>query len=198
MEQLIGDIIQHIIQLITPFFQKLLKHIVLTALLVLYLAVFWFLFFTKGIYVEGHFYKKSANLTTITYTCRNPAADYKKIVLNKQLDYSLITIDDTYTLTVASDGKVSAGKGTDISLLPHAQWDKIADQSAERNRGFGEKRWILTLALMAAAFIANRYSTAVYSFFHPDRAANDSYYLWVGRIAKAVYIIGLVYLIIPL
>ncbi|MBQ7283653.1 MAG: hypothetical protein IJW74_02195, partial [Oscillospiraceae bacterium] len=83
------------------------KKIILALFLVLYLIVFWFLFFTKGIYVDGHFYKKSANLTTITYTCRNPFADYKKIVLQKQLGGAVITIDDAYILTVNSSGGVS-------------------------------------------------------------------------------------------
>ena len=199
MEQLINDIIQHIIQLITPFFRKLAKHLVFTAFIVLYLVAFWLLFFTKGIYVDGHFYKKGANLTTITYTCRNPLADYKTITLQKQKDSATITVDDDYTLTVNSAGGISIESDKSISQkLPDAEWDKIADQSAERNRGFGKKRWIITLLLMIGAFFANRYSTEVYNFFNRNKAANDRYYLWVNRISKAIYILGLIYLIIPL
>ena len=93
----------------------------------------------------------------------------------------------------------SAAVGNGISqTLPDARWDLIADQSAERNRGFGEKWWILTLVLMTVAFAVNRYSAQVYSFFHKNKAANENYYLWVGRLSKAVYVVGLVYLIIPL
>jgi hypothetical protein len=63
---------------------------------------------------------------------------------------------------------------------------------------FGEKWWIATLVIMAAALFVNRYSTEVYNFFNRSKAANDNYYLWVGRISKAIFIIGMIYLIIPL
>ena len=108
-------------------------------------------------------------------------------------------MDDDYTLTVNNTGGISIESDNSISQkLPDAEWDKIADQSAERNRGFGKKRWILTLVLMISAFLVNRYSTGVYNFFNRNKAANDRYYLWVGRISKAFYILGLIYLIIPL
>ena len=199
MEKLLNELIQHTIQLITPIIRKLARHLILTIFFVLYLVAFWFLFFTKGIYADGHFYKKSANLTTITYTCRNPFAEHKTITLQKHVDSAVITVDDDYVLTVNSEVGVSIdGDMSTTQTLPDAQWDKIADQSAERNRGFGKKWWIVTLAVMAAALMTNRYSTEVYSFFHRNKAANDNYYLWIGRISKAVCIIGLIYLIIPL
>ncbi|MBR2503430.1 MAG: hypothetical protein IKB62_04820 [Oscillospiraceae bacterium] len=199
MEQLIGDIIQHIIQIITPFIRKLTKHLILTILLLLYLVAFWFLFFTRGIYVEGHFYRKEANLTTVTYTCRNPFAQHKTITLQKQANRSVITVGSDYVLTVDSDKGVSVEGDMGVNqTLPDARWDMIADQSAECNRGFGGKLWVLTLLLMAGAFFINRYSTKVYNFFNRNKAANDNYYLWVGRISKAIYVLGLIYLIIPL
>ncbi len=177
---------------------KLKKHLILTIFFVLYFMAFWFLFFTKGIYVDGHFYKKSANLTTITYTCKNSAAEFEKIVLQKQLDYSIITLDDDYVLTVNSAGGVSidGNMGPD-STLPDARWDLIADQSAERNRGFGSKPWILVLVVFVVMFIVKRYSTQVYTLFRKNRAAGESYYKAVDIIFKVVCIAGLVYLIIP-
>jgi len=177
---------------------KLKKHLILTIFFILYFISFWFLFFTKGIYVDGHFYKKSANLTTVTYTCKSPSADFEKIVLQKQLDYSIITIDDDYMLTVNSAGGVSidGNMGPD-STLPDARWDLIADQSAERNRGFSNKPWVLVLVLFAGMFVLKRYSTQVYTLLRKNRAAGENYYKAVDIVFKAVYIAGLIYLIIP-
>ena len=198
MEHLLHDISEHILQIITPFFRKLAKHMILTIFFLIYLVAFWFLFFTKGIYAEGHFYRKSANLTTITYTCNSPLAEYKTITLQKQVDGAVITVDEEYVLTVNSNGVVSLKNGTFAEhSFSDADWSRIADQSAERNRGFGEKWWIATLVIMAAALFVNRYSTEVYNFFNRSKAANESYYLWVGRISKAICILGLIYLIIP-
>ena len=199
MEQFIHDISEHILQIITPFFRKLAKHMILTIFFLIYLVAFWFLFFTKGIYADGHFYRKSANLTTITYTCSSPLAEYKTITLQKQVDGAVITVDGEYILTVDSNGVVSPENGTFAEQsFSDVDWSRIADQSAERNRGFGEKWWIATLVIMAAALFVNRYSTEVYNFFNRSKAANESYYLWVGRISKAIFIIGMIYLIIPL
>ena len=198
MEQFIHDISEHILQIITPFFRKLAKHMILTIFFLIYLVAFWFLFFTKGIYADGHFYRKSANLTTITYTCSSPLAEYKTITLQKQVDGAVITVDEEYVLTVNSNGVVSPENGTFAEQsFSDVDWNRIADQSAERNRGFGEKWWIATLVIMAAALFVNRYSTKVYNFFNRSKAANESYYLWVGRISKAIFIIGMIYLIIP-
>ena len=199
MEKLFNELIQHTIQLITPLIRKLARHLVLALFLLLYLVAFWFLFFTKGIYADGHFYRKSANLTTVTYTCRSPFAEHKTITLEKQVDGAVITIDGEYELTVANNGSILLENGTFTEdTLPDVDWNRIADQSAERNRGFGEKWWIATLVIMAAALFVNRYSTEVYNFFNRSKAANESYYLWVGRASKAICIIGLIYLIIPL
>lgn len=198
MEQFIHDISEHILQIITPFFRKLAKHMILTIFFLIYLVAFWFLFFTKGIYADGHFYRKSANLTTITYTCSSPLAEYKTITLQKQVDGAVITVDEEYVLTVNSNGVVSPENGTFAEQsFSDVDWNRIADQSAERNRGFGEKWWIATLVIMAAALFVNRYSTKVYNFFNRSKAANESYYLWVGRISKAIFIIWMIYLIIP-
>ena len=199
MQQLIHDISEHILQIITPFFRKLAKHMILTIFFLIYLVAFWFLFFTKGIYAEGHFYRKSANLTTITYTCSSPLAEHKTITLQKQVDGAVITVDEEYILTVDSNGAVSLENDTFAEdTLSDVNWSRVADQSAERNRGFGEKLWVLTLVLMAGAFFVNRYSTEVYNFFNRNKAANDRYYLWIGRISKAICILGMIYLIIPL
>ena len=196
MEQLI---IQYITRFITPFVQKFKKHLLLSLLFILYLFAFWFLFFTKGIYVDGHFYRKSANLTTITYTCKSPFADFKSIRLEKQLNSSVITIDDSCVMTVNSDGIVSLEKGAFTEeTLPHAQWDRIADQSAEQNRGFGTKPWVLVLLLFAAVSLIKRYSTEVYTFLRRNRAAGEGYYKAVDIAFRLVWIAGLVYLIIPL
>ena len=126
-------------------------------------------------------------------------AEYKTITLQKQVDGAVITVDGEYILTVDSNGVVSLENGTFAEQsFSDVNWSRIADQSAERNRGFGEKWWIATLVIMAAALFVNRYSTEVYNFFNRNKAANESYYLWVGRISKAIFIIGMIYLIIPL
>lgn len=189
---------QYIIRLVTPFLQSLKKHLIISVLLVLYLIAFWFLFFAKGIYVDGYFYKKSANLTTVTYTCKNPSADFKRIILEKQLNKSVITIDDSYVLTVNSAGGVSIDGNTGPdSNLPDARWDLIANQSAERSRGFGSKPWYIVILIFCAMFLIRKYSTQFYSFIFKNKAAGEGYYKAVNIAFNIVYIAGLVYLIIP-
>lgn len=179
--------------------EKLKRHIILTVLFLLYVVAFWFLFFTKGIYVEGHFYRKSANLTQISYTSADSGADFEKIIMQKHIDKSVISADDKLTVTIYKNDTVSVScdENCDVQLSDE-QWLAIADQSAESYRGFGSKPWLLVLVVLAAAVFVKRYSPQVYSFFFRNKAANENYYKTVDIIFKVVLAAGLLYLIIPI
>ena len=116
------------------FIRHLTKNLLLSIFFVIYLVLFVYLFFNKGIYVDGHFYKKSANLTQITYSANSLGADFDKIVLEKFIDKSIITIDDKYTVTVFSSGSFDnvVSTSSEISTID-ADWLSIANQSAENH-----------------------------------------------------------------
>ena len=190
---------QLILQLVRPLIQKFRKHLLVCALIILYLVAFWLLFFTKGIYVNGSFYRKSANLTQITYTSASPFADFDSIVVQKYVDSTTVTVDDVYTINVNSDGSwIYTGYMGDISPLENIDWNALAAQQTEHNRGFGTKLWIPAILCLVAAVCAKLNSTKLYEFFNKNKAANERYYKLVDVTVKAVVIIVLVYLIIPL
>ena len=113
---------------------KLSKKLILSIFLAIYPVVFWLSFSSKGIFVNGHFYKKSANMTTVTYNCRNPFAEYKKIVLQKQFDGSVITVDNEYVVAISDDGSWQQTAGENTVALD-IDWSIIANQSTENLRG---------------------------------------------------------------
>ena len=175
------------------------KNILLALFFVIYLIIFWFLFFTKGIYVDGHFYKKSANLTTVTYTCRNPFADYKKIVMQKQMNTTIIAVDDAYVLTVNSAGGVSIEGDMGLTqTLPDARWDLIATQEAETSRGIVLKQsYITVFILYALFFLAKHYNTRIYEFFRRSKAPGENYYRIFDKAFTVITIAVLIYFILP-
>ncbi len=178
---------------------KLIKIIRLSLFFAFYLVILWFSFSSKGIFVDGHFYKKSANMTTVTYTCRNPFADFRKIVLEKQVDKSVIRLDDSYTLTVNNNGGVSieGNMGPDGNL-PDAHWDLIASQSAESSRIAATHQPYFIVFIVYGLFILSKiYSTKVYEFFFRNRAAGESYYKVFDIVFTAVTAAVMIYFILP-
>lgn len=174
------------------------KYLALSIFLVFYLVVFWYLFFNKGIYVDGHFYKKSANLTQVCYTASSIGAEYKQIVLEKYIDKSLITIDGEYTVSVFSDGSSEPVVTADSRLADTAaDWVSIANQDAEGIRGFGQKPWFAVVIIYVLFFLAKKYNVQIYSFFRRGRAAGENYYRYFDRVFNIFCIVALIYLILP-
>ena len=189
---------QLILQYILPFVKKFRKNLLFCALIILYLVAFWLLFFTKGIYVNGSFYKKSANLTQISYTSASPFADFDSIVVQKYVDSTTVTVDDVYTITVTDDGSwIYTGYISDTSTLENIDWYAVAAQQTEQNRGFGTKLWIPSLLCLVFAVLAKYNSTKLYELFNKNKAANETYYKMVNTITTVIIIVCLVYFIIP-
>lgn len=178
--------------------RKFTKNLAVSIFLVVYLIIFWFLFFNKGIYLDGHFYKKSANLTQITYSASSFGADFNKIVLEKYMDKSLITIDDTYTVSVFYSGSFDKVVSVDKTISNiDADWLSIASQEAERIRGFGNKPWYAVVLVYILFFLAKKYNVQLYSFFRKGRAAGEKYYRYFDAAFTVFCITALIYLIIP-
>ena len=188
---------QLILQLILPLIQKFRKHLLVCALIILYLVAFWLLFFTKGIYVNGSFYKKSANLTQISYTSASPFADFDSIVVQKYVDSTTVTVDDVYTITVTDDGSwIYTGYISNTSTLENIDWYAVATQQTEQNRGFGTKLWIPSLLCLVFSVFAKYNSTKLYELFNKNKAANEKYYKLTNTITTVIIIVCLVYFII--
>ena len=175
---------------------KILK---LSVFFAVYLVVLWLSFSSKGIFVDGHFYRKSANMTTITYTCHNPFADFKRIILEKQVDGSVIKIDDSYTLTVDKNGTVSIADNTSVDgNIPDARWDLIADQSAESTRIAATHQPYFLVFIVYGLFALSRiYSAKVYEFVFRNRAAGESYYRIFNIVFAVITAAVMVYFILP-
>ena len=189
---------QLILQYILPLIKKFRRNLLVCALVILYLIAFWLLFFTKGIYVNGSFYRKSANLTQISYTSASPLADFDSIVVQKYVDSTTVTVDNTCTVTVSADGSwVCSDTVAENSALNGIDWHAVATQQTEQNRGFGTKLWIPALLCLAFAVFAKFNSTKLYEYFNKNKAANERYYKLVDVITKIVIIAVLLYLIIP-
>ena len=178
---------------------KFSKVFILSVFFAIYLIVLWFSFSSKGIFVDGHFYKKSANMTTITYTCRNPFAEVKKIVLEKQVDGSVIKIDDSYTLTVNKNGGISIADNTSIDgNIPDAHWDMVADQSAESTRiAATHQPYFLVFIVYGLFALSKIFSARVYGFIFKNRAAGESYYRIFDTVFTVITIAVMVYFILP-
>lgn len=180
------------------FTQKLTRNLAISIFLAVYLVVFFFLFTGKGIYINGHFYKKSANLTQITYSASSIGADFDQIVLEKFIDKSIITIDNKYTVSVFSSGSFSTVASVDSSLTDiDADWVAIAEQRAETMRGFGKKPWFAVAAFYIVFFVSKKYNVQLYSFFRKGKAAGENYYRIFDTVFSIFCILALVYLIIP-
>ena len=180
------------------FIKKFNRHLLLSIFVVLYLVIFVYLFFNKGIYIDGHFYKKSANLTQITYSSSSIGADFDKIVLKKFIDKSIITIDDEYTVSVFSSGSFDNVVSVDSEISSiDADWLSIALQEAESIRGFGKKPWFAVVIMYILFFLSKKYNVQLYSFFCRGKAAGEKYYRCFDIAFNAFCIIALIYLIIP-
>ncbi len=183
---------------IHKFIRQLTKNLLLSIFFVIYLVLFVYLFFNKGIYVDGHFYKKSANLTQITYSANSIGADFDKIVLEKFIDKSIITIDDKYTVTVFSSGSFDnvVSTSSEISSID-ADWLSIANQNAEKIRGFGQKPWFGVVIIYILFFLSKKYNVQLYSFFRRGKAAGEKYYRCFDIAFNIFCVAALIYLIIP-
>ncbi|MBE6887268.1 MAG: hypothetical protein E7484_02470 [Ruminococcaceae bacterium] len=180
------------------FTKKFTKNLAVSIFFVVYFIIFWFLFFNKGIYLDGHFYKKSATLTQITYSASSLGADFDRIVLEKYMDKSLITIDDKYMVSVFSSGSFDTVVSADREIENiSADWPAIASQKAERIRGFGNKPWYAVALVYILFFLAKRYNVQLYSFFRKGRAAGEKYYRYFDAAFTVFCIAALIYLIIP-
>ncbi|MBE6894599.1 MAG: hypothetical protein E7483_03280 [Ruminococcaceae bacterium] len=175
------------------------KVITLSVFFILYLAVLWFSFNSKGIYLDGHFYKKSANLTTVTYTCRNPFAHHKKIVLQKQVDKSVITIDGSQQITVNKDSSWQQTAGSTDAFVTETDWVYIAQQKAETTRGNARKQPYFIVFIIYILFALSKiFSAKIYEFFFRGKAAGEKYYKIFDIVFDAVTAVVLIYFILPL
>ena len=177
---------------------KFSKLFILSVFFALYLGLLWFSFSSKGIYADGHFYKKSANMTTITYTCRNPFARHKEIVLQKQVNKNIITIDNTFTVSVHNDGTVTKSDNMSDDILPDTDWTAIARQDTESSRGTSTRQPYFLVFIVYGLFTLSKiYSASVYGFFFKNRAAGESYYRIFDIVFTVVTAVVMVYFILP-
>ena len=178
---------------------KFTRHLAFSVFLVLYLVVFAFLFTQKGIYLDGGFYKKSANLTKITYTAASPNCDFEQITLQKFIDKSLITVDGQYEVSVFSSGSFHTVVSVDSNLETFsADWVRIASQEAEGIRGFGSKSRIAVPAIYILLFLSRKYNVQLYTLFNRGKAAGENYYRVFDIVFVVLCIAGLIYFIIPI
>lgn len=179
--------------------KKILPRLLLSLLCAVYLVVFCLLFFSKGIFVDGHFYRKSANLTAVTYKAASVGALYDRIVLKKYIDYCTIDLDDKATVTVYDDGSTDLNIHTVFTgQYSDEKWQQIATQQAETMRFFGKKPWLLPVVGAVLLFLAKRYSTQVYTFLFPRKAAGEGWYRLVDRAFYICLVLVLLYLVIPI
>ena len=165
----------------------------------IYLGIFWFSFFSKGIFIDGNFYKKSANMTTVTYSCRNPFADYKKIVLQKQKSGAEIIIDNRYKIVVDGHGNWQQTDSTGLTVLPDEPWHLVAQQATETSRGPSSRQPYGVVLIGYILFVlAKIFNPRVYSFFFRNRAAGEGYYRGFNIVFVAVTAVVLVYFILPI
>ena len=177
---------------------KLSKTLILSVFFALYLVFLWFSFSSKGILVDGHFYKKSANMTTITYTCRNPFAQHKKIVLQKQVNENIITVDDSFIVTVSKDGTVTKNDNMGDDILPLADWASIAKQNSESSRAAATHQPYFLVFIVYGLFVLSKiYSAKVYEFFFRNRAAGENYYRFFDIVFTVVTAAVMIYFILP-
>ena len=180
------------------FTQKLTRNIAISIFFVFYLIIFVYLFLNKGIYLNGHFYKKSANLTQITNSAASLNAEFEQITLEKYIDKSIISIDNKHSVTILNPESTNPVITTDTVLEGiNADWVSIARQDAERMRRFGNKPWYLVVLVYVLFFAAKKYNVQLYTFFHRNKAAGEAYYKAFDTIFTVFCMIALIYLIIP-
>ena len=178
--------------------RKFLRCLLLSLFIAVYAAVFFFSFFSKGIFVDGKFYRKSANLTSVTYKAASIGADYRQIVLKKYIDYCTIHLDDKSTVTVYPDGSTDLEIHTQFTgTYSDEMWQHIAAQSAETIRGFGNKPWFVPVMAVVLLFAAKLNSTRLYSLIFPQKAAGERWYTFVDRTFYICLVFVLLYLVIP-
>ena len=176
---------------------KLNKKLILSIFLAVYPVVFWLSFSSKGIFVNGHFYKKSANMTTVTYNCRNPFAEYKKIVLQKQFDSSVITVDNKYVITVSDNGSWQQTAGENAVTFD-IDWSLISNQSTENLRGLSTNQpYFIVLIFYLLCVIFRVFSAQIYHFIFRNRAAGENYYKVISKVFTIATVMIMVYFILP-
>lgn len=176
-----------------------IKIIFLSVFFVFYAVFLWLSLSQTGILIDGHFYKKNANMTTITYSCSNMFADCRKITLQKQFESTVITIDENCTMTFDKSGNIVESDCANGFILPEADWSAVASQDAEITKGTAKKQPYFLVFIVYALFLLSKiFNTKVYEFFFKGKAAGESYYKAFDVIFTIVTLAVLIYFILPL
>lgn len=179
------------------FKKNLVKSILLSAFFVLYLISFLLIFFSKGIFVGENFYKKSANINSITYSATKNALP-KQIILQKKIGGSNILIVDGVSILLSPKGEIEYPDGYSPQGLSESEIQKIALQQSETHRGSQNKTWLFVALIYITFMLIKNYNTQIYSFFNKDKAPRESYYKLFDAIFTIFCIAALVYIIISL
>ncbi len=174
--------------------KKFTKTFCLSIFMIVYFTIFWFMFFTKGIFINEHFYKKSANLNTITYSAFDVGCEFDKIVLQKKIDKTIITVDDKYIVTVFNNNDIVYSSDEKIDI----DWKKIATQKGETIRKLGKRPWPLAIIFAVLFFVVRKYNSQIYSFVYKNKVAGEKYYKYFDIIFSIFCIFTLIYLILPI
>lgn len=178
------------------FTKNLKKSLALATFFVLYMVIFLFMFFTKGIYVNDNFYKKSANINTVTYTASKNTTP-REIVLKKQFEGSQLIIDGN-VIDVTEKGEISFKSDKTDSIIDDNTLRQIARQEIETHRGSNNKTWFCVVIIYVVFMLLKKYNTQVYSFFNRNRAPGESYYKYFDRGFTVFCIVALAYLMLSL
>ncbi|MEG1895152.1 MAG: hypothetical protein RR162_02845 [Oscillospiraceae bacterium] len=180
------------------FFKKnVKKNVILAVFFVAYIIIFLFMFFSKGIFINDNFYKKSANINTITYTCRKNAAP-KQVVVQKQIDGGGRIVADGSIITLLPDGTVVYPEGFDSAILEQSTIKALVLQQGETHRGDGNFTWIFVAIIYIAFMLLKRYNTQIYAIFNRNKAPGESYYRYFDAGFTIFCIAALIYLIVTL
>ena len=170
------------------------RSIFIIFLFIVYIVVFCNIFFAKGIFINGEFYKKSANLTTVTYSSYSLNCTFDVIKLEKQLSKSIIKIDDKYSFELEN------GVCSPTSLPENITCDdliNIASQQNETTFKLGTKHWQIPIIIFAVLFLLKFNSTKIYYILNKNKAPKENYYKITDIVFYTVSALILIYFIIP-
>ncbi|MEG0020883.1 MAG: hypothetical protein RR728_10070 [Oscillospiraceae bacterium] len=180
------------------FFKKNIKKSVCLAIFfIVYIIIFLFMFFSKGIFVNDNFYKKSANINTITYTAVKNSTP-KTLVVQKQIGGGGKIIADGAEIVLSSDGTVTYPDGFNQELVTAETVKSIILQRGETHRGSGNFTWIFVAIIYIVFMLLKRFNTQIYIFFNRSKAPGESYYKYFDFGFTLFCIVALIYLIVAL
>lgn len=165
----------------------------LLLLFALWAAVYFYLFFSKGIFVNDIFYKKSANINTITYTSTEKSVTPQRIILKKQIgDSSLIIADEKEILIKLSENITEGFEGIDADTLMN-----IAKQNSETYRGSKSKIVLIaSIALLLA--VLRLFIGKIYSALFKNRIPSENFYNYFDLFLGAYIVFCVVFLSLTL